>query len=166
MRIYTDASSRGRLSGLGIVITDSRDRELYKKGTVIEEPDNNTAELCAILFALKEVQYLDVKHVTIFTDSWYAIGAIRDNAKRRKDKNLVHEIRSYMSEINSSLMWVKGHYRGGNYLSYYNKRADKMSKVVRRKYEKILKEEKKRQHKTLQQTRAQIRPGSTFSIEK
>ncbi len=163
MRIYTDASSRGQISGLGIVVTDSRDRELYKKGVVIEEPDNNTAELCAILYALKEVQYLDVKHVTIFTDSWYAIGAIRDNAKRRKDKYLVKEIRGYMNEINSSLMWVKGHYRSGTVLSYYNKRADKMSKVVRRKYEKMLKAEKKQKTQSIRQTRANIRPGDTFS---
>ncbi len=84
MRIYTDASSRGRISGLGMIITDSRDRELYKKGIVIEEPDNNTAELCAILYALREVQYLDIKHVTIFTDSWYAISAVRNNVKRKK----------------------------------------------------------------------------------
>lgn len=161
MRIYTDASSRGRISGLGMIITDSRDRELYKKGIVIEEPDNNTAELCAILYALREVQYLDIKHVTIFTDSWYAISAVRNNVKRKKDKYLVKEIRGYMNKINSSLMWVKGHYRSGTVLSYYNKRADKLSKVVRRKYEK----QQRRSENSIRKTRANIRPGETFSRE-
>lgn len=161
MRIYTDASSRGTISGLGMIITDSRDRELYKKGIVIEEPDNNTAELCAILYALREVQYLDIKHVTIFTDSWYAISAVRNNVKRKKDKYLVKEIRGYMNKINSSLMWVKGLYRSGTVLSYYNKRADKLSKVVRRKYEK----QQRRSENSIRKTRANISPGETFSRE-
>ena len=121
MRIYTDASSRGAVSGIAFVVTDARDRELYKKGIVIEEPDNNTAELCAILYALQEVQYVEVKHVTIFTDSWYAINAVRNNVKRKKDKHIVKEIRRHMDEINSSLMWIKGHYKSGTVLSYYNK---------------------------------------------
>ena len=162
MRIYTDASSRGAISGIAFVVTDARDRELYKKGIVIEEPDNNTAELCAILYALQEVQYLEVKHVTIFTDSWYAINAVRNNVKRKKDKHIVKEIRRHMDEINSSLMWIKGHYKSGTVLSYYNKRADKMSKVVRRKYEKQIKQERKVQKQQMRAIRASIPAGATF----
>ena len=150
MRIYTDASTRGKYSGIALVLTDARDNELYKKGTVIEERDNNTAELCAVLYALEDIQYADPKHVTIFTDSWYVISAVRNGAARSKDNELVKGIRDYMSKINSSLMWVKGHYRDGTVLSYYNKRADKMSKVVRRQYEKqVRKEEKARKKKAL-----------------
>ena len=143
MRIYTDASTRGKVSGIAFVLTDARDNELYKKGVVIDEKDNNTAELCAILFALDDIKYTDTPHVTIFTDSWYAISAIRNDAIRPKDKKIVKDIRQRMSEINSSLMWIKGHYRDGTALSYFNKRADKMSKVVRKKYEKEMKKEKK-----------------------
>lgn len=143
MRIYTDASTRGRLSGIAFVATDARDRELYKKGAVIEQRDNNTAELCAVLFALEDIQYLEVKHVTIFTDSWYVINAVRNGVRRENEKQLVKKIHQYMAEINSSLMWIKGHYRDGTVLSYYNKRADKMSKVVRRQYEKQLVAEKR-----------------------
>ena len=150
MRIYTDASTRGKVSGIAFVLTDARDNELYKKGVVIDEKDNNTAELCAILFALDDIKYTDTPHVTIFTDSWYAISAIRNDAIRPKDKKIVKDIRQRMSEINSSLMWIKGHYRDGTALSYFNKRADKMSKVVRRQYEKqVRKEEKARKKKVL-----------------
>ena len=102
MRIYTDASTRGRLSGIAFVATDARDRELYKKGTVIEQRDNNTAELCAVLFALEDIQYLEIKHVTIFTDSWYVINAVRNGVRRENEKQLVKKIRQHMSEINSS----------------------------------------------------------------
>lgn len=143
MRIYTDASTRGGLSGIAYVATDARDRELYKKGVVIAQRDNNTAELSAVLFALEDIQYLEVKHVTILTDSWYVINAVRNGVRRENEKNLVKEIRRYMSEINSSLMWIKGHYRNGSVVSYFNKRADKMSKVVRRQYEKQLAKQKR-----------------------
>lgn len=143
MRIYTDASTRGQISGIAYIATDAKDREIYKKGVVIAQNDNNTAELSAVLFALEDIQYLNVKHVTIFTDSWYVINAVRNGVRREHEKALVKKIRSYMAKINSSLMWIKGHYRNGTVLSYYNKRADKMSKVVRRQYEKQIKKERK-----------------------
>jgi len=149
MRIYTDASTRGRLSGVAFVVTDARDRELYKKGFVLNQRDNNTAELCAVLLALEDIKYVGVKHVTIFTDSWYVINAVRNGVKRPHEKEIVNQIRQYMSVINSSLMWIKGHYRDGTVLSYYNKRADKMSKVVRRQYEKQLQKEKRNRKKTI-----------------
>lgn len=143
MRIYTDASTRGGISGIAFVATDARDKELYKKGVVIKQKDNNTAELCAVLFALKDIEFVNPRHVTIFTDSWYVINAVRNGVRRENEKHIVRAIRRYMSKINSSLMWIKGHYRDGTVLSYYNKRADKMSKVVRRQYEKQIKKEKK-----------------------
>lgn len=149
MRIYTDASTKGGISGIAFVATDARDNELYKKGVVISQKDNNTAELCAVLFALKDLKYVEPNHVTIFTDSWYVINAVRNGVRREHEIKLVQAIRYYMSIINSSLMWVKGHYRDGTVLSYYNKRADKMSKVVRRQYEKQLKREKKAQIQAL-----------------
>lgn len=149
MRIYTDASTRGGISGIAFVATDARDREIYKKGAVIAQRDNNTAELCAVLFALQDIQYIEVKHVTIFTDSWYVINALRNGVKRDNEKGIVRQIRNYMAEINSSLMWIKGHYRNGTVLSYYNKRADKMAKVVRRQYEKKMIAERKAKKKLI-----------------
>ena len=121
MRIYTDASTRGQISGIAYIATDAKDREIYKKGVVIAQNDNNTAELSAVLFALEDIQYLNIKHVTIFTDSWYVINAVRNGVRREHEKALVKKIRSYMAKINSSLMWIKGHYRNGTVLSYYNK---------------------------------------------
>jgi len=156
MRIYTDASTRGGLSGIAFVVTDARDRELYKKGRVIEQKDNNTAELCAVLFALEAIQYVEVKHVTIFTDSWYVINALRNGVRRENEKIIVKRIRQHMDEINSSLMWIKGHYRSGNVLSYFNKRADKLSKVVRRQYERKLQKEKRARIQAIREQKAYI----------
>ena len=149
MRVYTDASTRGRLSGIAMVVTNERDKELYKKGVVIEQSDNNTAELSAVLFALEDIKNVRFKHVTIFTDSLYVIHAIKNGSHRENEKGMVRKIRQYMSVINSDLMWIKGHYRDGSWLSYFNKRADKMSKVVRRQYEKKMIVEKRRRMQML-----------------
>ena len=89
MRIYTDASSRGKISGIAYVATDAKDREIYKKGIVINTGDNNTAELQAVLFALEDVKDMEIKHLTIFTDSWYAINAIKNGVRRENEKNIV-----------------------------------------------------------------------------
>lgn len=153
MRIYTDASTRGGVSGIAFVVTDARDRELFKKAVVIGQRDNNTAELCAVLFALEDMKFTEIKHLTIFTDSWYVINAVRNGVRRENEKNIVKQIRQDMAEINSSLMWIKGHYRSGTVLSYYNKRADKLSKVVRRQYEKKLQKEKKARMQAIRQQR-------------
>lgn len=143
MRIYTDASTRGKISGIAFVVTDARDRELYKSGVVIEQADNNTAELSAVLIALENIQHAETKHVTIFTDSQYVINAMRTGSYRSHEKAIVQKIKHLMGKINSSLMWIKGHYRNGTAPSYFNKRADKMAKVVRKQYEKKVRAEKK-----------------------
>ena len=149
MRIYTDASTRGGVSGIAFVVTDARDNELHKEGVVIEQCDNNTAELSAVLFALERTKNIRAKHITIFTDSIYVINAVRNGIYRKNERNIVSKIRKNMSTINSCLMWIKGHYSDGSVLSYYNKRADKMSKVVRRQYEKQLRQERKAYIKSL-----------------
>ena len=91
MRIYTDASTRGGISGIAYVVTDARDVELFKEGVVIAQRDNNTAELSAVLFALERVQYIDSKHITIFTDSWYVINAVRNGVRRENEIGLVNK---------------------------------------------------------------------------
>lgn len=143
MRIYTDASTHGNVSGVAFVVTDARDKEIYKAGIVIEQSDNNTAELCAVLIALENVQYVKTKHVTIFTDSQYVINAMRTGSCRSIEKPIVQKIKKLMDKVNSSLMWIKGHYRNGTAPSYFNKRADKLAKVVRKQYEKRIRAEKK-----------------------
>ena len=144
MRVYTDASTR-KVSGLGYIATTSTNRELFKNGIVIDQLDNNTAELQAILFAIDDTQDLlqPNEKVTILTDSTYAINAIRNNIYRKDEEPLVKKIQNMMEYSEYSLFWIKGHCQDGTILSYFNKRADKMSKVVRKQYEKDLEKAKK-----------------------
>ncbi|MEE6206856.1 MAG: ribonuclease H family protein, partial [Alphaproteobacteria bacterium] len=106
MRVYTDASSRGSISGIAFVATNSRDKEVYKKGMVIEKGDNNTAELTAILYALDFVRDKTDHKVVIFTDSSYAINAIRNGNFRETERTLVESIQQSMAELGSTLFWV------------------------------------------------------------
>lgn len=151
MRIYTDASTRDSFSGIAFVATSNKDEEICKKGIVIRQSDNNTAELTAILFALKNINEIDkkTKRITILSDSEYAIGTIRTGICRQTEKKILLQIFNYLEKYNVSIFHVKGHCQDGTILSYFNKRADKMSKVVRKQYEKKIKEEKKKKLKEL-----------------
>lgn len=145
MRIYTDASTRSNISGIAFVATTNKNEKLYKKGMVIEEADNNTAELSAILFGIRDIKkYLRKnEHLTILTDSSYTIQAINGGHTRIHEEKIIKAIQNEMNEIKAQLMWVKGHCQDGTILSYFNKQADKMSKTVRKEYEKEFKKIKK-----------------------
>lgn len=146
MRIYTDASTKDNLSGIAFVATTNNDKEICKSGLVIRQSDNNTAELTAILFALKNIYKIDkkAKHITILTDSTYAINAIRGNFYRQNEERLMEQIFKVLEKYNVSFFHVKGHCQDGTVLSYFNKRADKMAKVVRKQHEKEVKRLKKK----------------------
>jgi len=150
MRIYTDASTR-KVSGLGYIATNSKHTEIQKNGIVIDQQDNNTAELLAIVYAIDDTQNLlqDNEKVIIFTDSTYAINAIRNNIYRPEEEPIVKKIQNLMEYSDYTLFWVKGHCQDGTLLSHFNKRADKMSKLTRKQYEKEQEKLKKSRIKIL-----------------
>ena len=124
MRVYTDASTR-KISGLGYIATNSKNKEIYRNGIMIDQPDNNTAELLAILYAIDDTQDLLQKNekVTIMTDSTYAVNAIRNNIYRKEEEPIVKKIQSMMEYSEYNLFWIKGHCQDGTILSYFNKLA-------------------------------------------
>lgn len=138
MRVYTDASSRGNKSGIAYIATDRNHEVIQRSGVVIDGGDNNTAELQAILYAIDDTQPLLQKNesVIIFTDSTYAINAIRNNVYREQEEALVKKIQNMMSYAHYKVFWIKGHCQDGTVLSYYNKKVDKLAKGARVEYEK------------------------------
>lgn len=150
MRIYTDASTR-KVSGLGYIATNSKHTEIQKNGIVIDQHDNNTAELLAIIYAIDDTQNLlqNNEKVIIFTDSTYAINAIRNNIYRSEEEPIVKKIQNLMEYSDYTLFWVKGHCQDGTLLSHFNKRADKISKLTRKQYEKEQEKLKKSRIKIL-----------------
>ena len=149
MRVYTDASTRGKMSGLGYIATDRHHNRLQQGSITINQSDNNTAELLAIIYAIDDTQNLLQKNekLLLFTDSTYAIGAIRDNIFRPEEEPVVRKIQNLMEYSDYKLFWIKGHCQDGTVLSYYNKRVDKLAKTARTDYEKDL--IKQRKHRNL-----------------
>lgn len=148
MRIYTDASTRSKISGLGYIATTSKHQVIKTDGMVIDQKDNNTAELQAIIYAIEETQYSlqENEKIIIFTDSTYAINAIRNNHYRSEEEPLVRKIQNMIEYSDYKIFHIKGHCQDGTVLSHFNKKADKMSKLVRKEYEKeldIIKKEKR-----------------------
>ena len=138
MRIYTDASTRSKISGLGYIATTAKHTEIKKDGIIIDQPDNNTAELLAILYAIDDTQDLlqENEKVILFTDSTYAMQAIRGGHYRENEEAIVKKIRNMLEYSNYQIFHIKGHCQDGTILSRFNKRADKISKIVRVQYEK------------------------------
>lgn len=149
MRVYTDASTRGKISGLGYIATDRHHNRLQQGSISINQSDNNTAELLAIIYAIDDTQNLLQKNekLLLFTDSTYAIGAIRDNIFRPEEEPIVRKIQNLMEYSDYKLFWIKGHCQDGTVLSYYNNRVDKLAKTARTDYEKDL--IKQRKHRNL-----------------
>lgn len=148
MRVYTDASSRGIRSGIAYIATDKHHNVIQKSGVVIDQGDNNTAELQAIIYAIDDTQPLLQKNeaVMIFTDSTYAISAIRNNTYRDHEEALVKKIQNLMEYAQYKLFWIKGHCQDGTILSYYNKKVDKLAKGVRVEQEKEIIKQKRVQN--------------------
>ena len=159
MRVYTDASSRSKISGLGYIATDKHHNKIQEGSTVIEQNDNNTAELQAIIYAIDETQPLLQKNesVILFTDSTYAIGAIRNNIYRSEEEPLVKKIQNLMEYAEYKIFWIKGHCQDGTVLSHYNKKVDKLAKRVRVEYEKERIKEKRKKNL--------VKKGKEFSYE-
>ena len=145
MRVYTDASTRGKISGLGYIATDRHHNRLQQRSISINQSDNNTAELLAIIYAIDDTQNLLQKNekLLLFTDSTYAIGAIRDNIFRPEEEPIVRKIQNLMEYSDYKLFWIKGHCQDGTVLSYYNNRVDKLAKTARKDYEKDLIKQRK-----------------------
>lgn len=145
MRVYTDASTRGKISGLGYIATDRHHNRLQQGSISINQSDNNTAELLAIIYAIDDTQNLLQKNekLLLFTDSTYAIGAIRDNIFRPEEEPIVRKIQNLMEYSDYKLFWIKGHCQDGTVLSYYNNRVDKLAKTARKDYEKDLIKQRK-----------------------
>ncbi len=109
IKIYTDGASSGNPgpAGIGVLFKHGK----YKKeiSRYIGETTNNIAELTAIKTALEELKRVDLP-VCIFSDSSYSIGALTENWKLKKNKELILTIQGLMAKFNDlTFIKVKGH---------------------------------------------------------
>lgn len=144
MRIFTDASTSGRVSGVAYVATDCRHNVLSTNSKAFIESDNNTAELMAVLFALEELSPI-TEHTTIITDSQYVIGVLKTDVCRKFEEPVWSRIKQILYTAPHSVLWIKGHKNDGTSLSAFNRQADRSAKnarkafIIRRRREKVMK---------------------------
>lgn len=113
-RIFTDASTsvEDGISGIACVMVNKRKGIIKRISTINAETDNNTAELTAVLFALRIAHKFDEEaKYLIMTDSQYAIDAIKHGTERPHEKRIVADIKYLMRYKNFRISWYKGHDR-------------------------------------------------------
>ncbi len=107
--IYTDGASSGNPgpAGIGIVLSFGEHKKELSK--YIGIATNNVAELEAIRIGLVELKNTDLP-VRILTDSRYAYGVLSLGWKTRKNQDLVHSIKKFISKFKDlKIVKVKGH---------------------------------------------------------
>ena len=142
MRIFTDASTENKYSGIAFVAIDAEHNIVLENSTVLTGIDNNTAELQAILFALRSIPNSD-ERVVILSDSLYATNCVKNNQCRYFEKDILEEIQKNLRNKHGRVMWIKGHTSDGTYISIFNKEADSLANKARRDYVESRKKGKK-----------------------
>jgi len=148
MRIFTDASTSGKVSGIAFVVTDKHHNVLIKKSKPLIESDNNAAELAAILFALEEVSDSN-EHITILSDSQYALGCIKRNHCRKFEKPIMDLIQYHLANRKWACLWIKGHHNDGTMLANFNQQADHLASNARKSFIITKRKEKHLRHQKL-----------------
>ena len=71
LKIHIDAATKNNpgKSGIGIIISDDKDKVIKKMTEYIGITTNNVAEYTALIYALQEALIMKAKKVAIFTDS-------------------------------------------------------------------------------------------------
>ncbi len=130
--VYCDGaySSLRKTSGSGVVITKCGKpiMKFYKK---FQGGTNNTAELCAVILAMRSFK-APIDKVTFYSDSMYVIGTITKNWRRNKNKKLweiFDKNYKYLSKLcpDIKFIWVKGHENSNNINNKFNNIADKLA---------------------------------------
>ena len=127
--IFTDgAFSPNRNQGGSSFIIINNDKYILKWIHPWKGGTNNTAELLAIIYALKAIKN-SVSSLTIYSDSMYCIGSINEGWKRNKNQKLWKIFDSEKKRISLlckdlTFKHIKGHDNSSKY-SKWNNLADK-----------------------------------------
>lgn len=83
LRVHTDGGARGNPgpAGIGVVITDSGGKELFKQGKYIGVATNNQAEYRAVVWALQVAQDLGADELEFFLDSQLVVEQLNQKYK-------------------------------------------------------------------------------------
>lgn len=123
-------SSVRKQGGAGIVILKNGKKVVeyskpFKGGT------NNTAELCAIILALRFIQK-EIDSLIIYSDSQYCVNCASAGWTRKKNRRIWHEFDKELERVkklcsNIKFEHVKGHQSDESEHTKWNNLADKLA---------------------------------------
>ena len=123
-------SSLRKQGGSGIVILKNGKKvseysKTFKGGT------NNTAELCAIIIALRFIQK-PIDSLIIYSDSQYCVNCASAGWERKKNKRIWHMFDKELNRVkelcsNIEFKHVRGHQSDDSIETKYNNLADRLA---------------------------------------
>ena len=131
--IFTDgafSSSRQQGGSSFIILKDGEKISEWFKGW--KGGTNNTAEILAILMAVKSIVGKDLGKITIYTDSQYCIGCASLGWKRKKNIKLWEIFDKYYNDLLSrcesiEFIHVDGHKKDDSFLTKWNNYVDRLA---------------------------------------
>lgn len=133
--VYCDGaySSTTNKSGAGLIILKNN-KPIFEYSKTFKGGTNNTAEICAIILALKCFKK-PVDSIIIVSDSQYCLGIINNNWSRKANISLWNEFdKVYANALtlcdDIRFVWTKGHSSDPG-----NKRADYLAVRATKAYE-------------------------------
>lgn len=123
--LYTDGScNNASINGEGgyaYVIVDERNNVILQYSEGALGVTNNIMELKAVIEGCKNIPD-DCQHLTIYSDSQYAINVLSGRYKAHVNKELIDEFHSMRFNFKVEFKWIKGH--NGN---SFNELADQLA---------------------------------------
>ena len=123
-------SSVRKQGGAGVVILKNGKKVVeysksFKGGT------NNTAELCAIILALRFIQK-EIDSLTIYSDSQYCVNCASAGWERKKNRRIWYEFDKELNRVKDlcsdiQFKHVKGHQNDKSEETKWNNIADKLA---------------------------------------
>ena len=131
--VFTDgafSSSRQQGGSSFIILKDGEKISEWFKGW--KGGTNNTAEILAILMAVKSIVGKDLGKITIHTDSQYCIGCASLGWKRKKNIKLWEIFDKYYNNLLSrcesiEFIHVDGHQKDNSFLTKWNNYVDRLA---------------------------------------
>lgn len=130
--IYCDGaySSIRKQGGAGLVILRN-DKKVFEYSKTFKRGTNNTAELCAIIIALRFIQK-PIDSLIIYSDSQYCIGCASMGWQRKRNRKLWKEFDNQYERVqklcpNIEFKHVKGHQKDNSKETKWNNLADRLA---------------------------------------
>lgn len=130
--IYCDGaySSIRKQGGSGVVILKN-DKKVAEYSKTFKGGTNNTAELCAIIIALRFIQK-PIDSLIIYSDSQYCVNCASAGWERKKNKRIWHMFDKELNRVKElcsdiKFTHVKGHQKDSSDQTKWNNYADRLA---------------------------------------